>query len=224
MLKNASFFLLLINFSLNTSALGAIQLILEDILGTKGYTDDFCGILLSHSYIFGIFFLLIGAAWVDNSSNYINVSRTASLLYGLTFIAFCASLNFSDIHSLILITNVLVSFGNSIVIPALTQVGLRCAATVLPEATVAAISTAMVQIAGALLINLEGPLKQVSPANNIYGTQLSLFAFIVVLFNVLYAVTFKVPHREDLQQQVSERLSLRNPREILVNEPEPDVP
>lgn len=224
MLSNGSFLLLLLNFSINSSALSALQLIFEDILGAKGYSDVFCGELLSHSYIFGIVFLLIGAAWVDNSSNYIGVSRTASLLYGLTFIGFCASLNYPGIHSVIIVSNVLVSFGNSIVIPALTQVCLRCAATILPEAIVSALSVFMAQSAGAILINLEGPLKSLSSIDNTYGVQLAVFAFLVVLLNLLYAITFKVPCRDQLQQHVSERISLRNPREVLREESEVEVP
>lgn len=218
MLNNRSFVLLLFTLALNTSAVNTIQTFLEDILNSQGYNDDFVGDLLFHSYMFGILFLLIGAAWVDNSSNYVGVSRTSSLIFTLTFIFFCATLNFRDFQTWIIVSNLVVSLGISLSVPALTQVGLRCAATILPEATVSGLIVLITQIGGTLLINTGSPLKSISPSNDSYLSQLSFMAVFVSLLNVLYAIGFKVPHREDLQHQISERISLRNPMEVLRSE------
>lgn len=218
MLNNPSFVLLLFTIALNTSGLQTIQSFLEDILNSQGYNDDFVGDLLFQSYMFGILFLLIGAAWVDNSSNYVGVSRTSSLIFSLTFIFFCATLNFKNLQTWIIVSNLVVSLGISLCIPAITQVGLRCAATILPEATVSGLMVLITQISGTFLINTGHPLKTISPPNDSYLSQLSFMAFIVTISNVLYAISFKVPHREDLQHQISERISLRNPMEVLRSE------
>lgn len=220
MLTNPSYVLLLITISLNTSTIGDLQITLDDILRSHGYSDTFCGLLISHAFIFGIAFSLIGAAWVDNSSNYITVSRMASILYAITYVAFSFSLDFPDIKSVILVTNIFTSFGNSLVIPSLIQVSLRSAASILPEATVAALNLFINQTFAAILLNLEPLMRQVSPRDDEYKTLLISFAILVLLVNLLYSATFKMPKRKNLQEKLDRKhIPLSCSPEILNNEP-----
>lgn len=205
MMTNPSFVTLIITVSLNTSTMNDIQIILDDILRSHGYSDTFCGILISHAFIFGIAFSLIGAAWLDNSSNYITVSRMASVLYGFMFVVFCISLDFPNIKSVILVTNIFASFGNSLVVPALIQVSLRSASSILPEATVAALTLFMNQIFAALLINFEPLMRNLSPQNDEYRVLLVSFGAIVLFVNILYASTFKKPKRKHLKDRLERK-------------------
>lgn len=200
------------------ASISALQLIFDDILTMKGYTDAFCGTLLAHAFIFGIVFSLMGAAWVDNSQNYIAVSRLASIICGVTFVMFCVSLNFPNIKSVILVTNVLSSLGTSLMVPSLTQVCLRSAASILPEATSNAIMNIAALSLTAILINFEGPLERMSSTSNIYQVLLATFSFIVMIVNILYAATFRFPKRERLQQLLGGQIALRCSHQILNND------
>lgn len=219
MLTNPCYVLLLITISLDTSTMNDLQIILDDILRSHGYSDTFCGILISHAFIFGIAFSLIGAAWVDNSSNYITVSRMASVLYAFTFVALCLSLDFPRIKSVILVTNIFASFGNSLVLPALIQVSLRSAASILPEATVAALNLFINQTLAAILINFEPLMRRVSPNEDEYRTLLISFASLVLIVNLLYAITFKKPKRKYLLEKLERKhIALHCSPQILNNE------
>lgn len=199
MLSDLSYSLLLITVSLNTSTLNVEQLVLESILQSQGYLDTFCGTLIAHSYFFGTFFMLMGATWVDNSANYVKVSRIASLICAFSIATFNISILLPDIKSVILVTNVLASFGCSLMYPALLQVSLRSAVTILPEATVAAIVVVLQQCIAGLLMNLLGPLKRLSIDENSYQGPLMIFTSFIVIINISYAAFFEAPSREKLQ-------------------------
>lgn len=213
MMTNPSFILLVLTLSLNMSTLGVEQLVLEDILKTQQYSNSFCGTLIAHSYFFGAFFMLMGGAWIDNSANYVKVSRISSLLCGLSIFLFNVSILIPDIKNMILFTNILAAFGCSLMYPALLQVGLRSAQTILPEATVAAIAIVLQQSLSCILMNLLDSLRKLSPHPNGYQAPMIIFSMIVLFVNILYVTSFKAPSREELQSK------LRNEdRGVLVNE------
>lgn len=214
MMSDLSYMLLLVTLSLNLSALGVTQLNLDDILLAQQYSKSFCGTLIAHSYFFGTFFMLMGATWVDNSANYVKVSRIASVICALSIATFNISVILPNIKSVILVTNVMAAFGCSLMYPALFQVCLRGAATILPEATTAAIIIVLQQIMSAILMNSLSPLKKWSPTSGGYQAPLIIFAFLVMLTNLLYATSFRAPSRDELQA----RLRNYTNRTILVNE------
>lgn len=213
MMSNPSYVLLVITLSLNLSVLGVEQLVLEDILKSQQYTDSFCGTLIAHAYFLGTFFMLIGAAWIDNSANYVKVSRISSVICALSISIFSISIILPNIKSVILVTNVMASFGCSLMYPALLQVSLRSATTILPEATVSAIVMVLQQTISGILMNLLGPLRKLSSTTSGYQAPMIIFSCTLMIVNLLYVTSFKAPSREKLQQ----RLAYNN-RELLVNE------
>lgn len=214
MLSEPNYVLLLITISLNLSTLGVTQLILDDILLTQNYSRNFCGTLVAHSYFLGTFFMLMGAAWVDNSANYVKVSRISSIICALSIATFNISVILPNIKNVILVTNVMAAFGCSLMYPALFQVCLRGAATILPDATVAAIIIILQQLMSGILMNSFAPLKKLSPTPSGYQAPMILFACAVMIVNFLYTTSFRAPRREDLQN----RLQNLGARTILVNE------
>lgn len=213
MMSNPSYVLLVITLSLNLSTLGIEQLVLEDILKSQQYSDSFCGTLIAHAYFFGTFFMLMGAAWIDNSANYVKVSRISSVICALCISMFNISIILPNIKNVILVTNVMASFGCSLMYPALLQVGLRSAVTILPEATVSAIVIVLQQTISGILMNLLGPLRKLSSPSAGYQAPMIIFSCILVIVNVLYVTSFKAPSREQLQRRL-----MSNNRELLVNE------
>lgn len=214
MLTNPHFILLLIEFSINASSIASLQVVLEEILRSNGYSNQFCGTVISQSFILGIIFGLLSATWVDKSSDYVTICRIASLLFATGFTTFCISLNFSDIRSVILVANTFASFGSSLLMPSVIQTTFRCASGILPEATISAISILLTQSLIVLLIYLEGPLQR-SKLSEKYIVLLAFFGSIILLFNILFAFKFKEPDREQLKQKLSARVP-----DILNNEPE----
>lgn len=212
-MTNPSYVLLVITLSLNLSTLGIEQLVLEDILKSVQYSDSFCGTLIAHAYFFGTFFMLMGAAWIDNSANYVKVSRISSLICALCISTFNISIILPNIKNVILVTNVMASFGNSLMYPALLQVGLRSAVTILPEATVTAIVIVLQQTISGILMNLLGPLRKLSSQQSGYEAPMIIFSCISMIVNFLYITSFKAPSREQLQRRL-----VSNNRELLVNE------
>ena len=204
MISNSSYVLLLITLSLNQSTLSVEQLILDDILSTHQYSDAFCGTLIAHAYFFGTFFMLMGAAWVDNSANYVKVSRISSMICALSVVTFNISIILPNIKNVILMTNVMASFGCSLMYPALLQVCIRSAVTILPEATVTAIILVLQQLISGVLMNLLNPLKKLSPSPKGYEAPMIMFACFAMIINLLYATSFKAPSRENLQQRLRE--------------------
>lgn len=201
MMSNASYVLLLITLSLNNSTLNVEQFVLEDILKDQHYSNSFCGTLIAHAYFFGTFFMLMGAAWIDNSANYVKVSRIASALCALSIATFNISIVLPDIKNVILVTNVMASFGCSLMYPALLQVGMRSAVTILPESTVAAIVNVLQNTISTLLMNLMSPLKKLSTG---YQAPLITFACMIMVTNLIYVTYFKAPNREELQRKLRE--------------------
>lgn len=154
-----SYVTLMMTLALNSAVLGCEQLQLEDILKARGYTNPFCGLLISHAYVFGTIFMLIAAAWIDNSTNYVKVSRIACVLCVFSYTTFNISIILPNIKNIIIITNIMTSFGASLMYPALMQVSIRCARGILPEATVSAITVIMQQLLTCGLVNLLDPLR-----------------------------------------------------------------
>lgn len=195
--------------------MGVEQLVLEQILRAQQYSDSFCGTLIAHAYFFGTFFMLMGAAWVDNSANYVKVSRISSIICALSIATFNISIILPNIKNVILVTNVMASFGASLMYPALLQVGLRSAVTILPEATVSAIVIVLQQVISGILMNLFSPLKKLSPTPDGYQAPMVIFSCLITIVNILYVTSFKAPSREELQRKL--RL---DEREILFDEQE----
>lgn len=202
MLSDPNYVLLIFTLALNCSTLGVTQLVLEDILQSNHYTNSFCGTLIAHAYFFGTFFMLMGAAWVDNSANYVKVSRIASIICAISIMTFNISIILPDIKSVILVTNVMASFGTSLMYPALFQVCLRSATTILPEGTVAAIIFVLLQILSSILMNSFSPLRKLSTQPAGYQAPMIIFACIVMIINLLYATSFRAPSREELQTRL----------------------
>lgn len=202
MMSNPSYVLLVITLSLNLSTLVVEQLVLDQILRAQNYSDSFCGTLIAHAYFFGTFFMLMGAAWVDNSANYVKVSRIASVMCALSIATFNISIIVPNIKNVIIVTNVMASFGCSIMYPALFQVSLRSAVTILPEATVAAIIIVLQQTISGILMNLLGPLRKLSTENG-YQAPMIIFACILMIMNIMYVSSFKAPSREELRQKLT---------------------
>lgn len=203
MMSNPSYVLLMLNLAMNQSTLGTEQLVLDDILRSQNYTDSFCGTLIAHSYFFGTFFMLMGAAWVDNSANYVKVSRISSILCALGIVTFNISIILPDIKNVILVTNVMASFGCSLMYPSLFQVGLRSATTILPEATVSALNIVLIQIIQFILMNVLSPLEKLSYTNpKGYQAPMIIFSFIIMIMNIFYVTYFTAPSREELQRKV----------------------
>lgn len=216
MMSNPSYTLLVLTLSLNLSTLNVEQLVLEDILRSQNYSDSFCGTLIAHAYFFGTFFMLMGAAWIDNSANYVKVSRISSIICALSIATFSISIILPNIKNVILVTNVMASFGTSLMYPALLQVSLRSAVTILPEATVTAIVIVLQQIMSGVLMNLLNPLKKLSPTpGGGYQAPLIIFSCAIVMINFIYVTSFKAPSRESLQRKLRS-----NEREIIINEEE----
>lgn len=213
MMSNPSFVLLVVTLSMNLSVLGVEQLNLDNIIGAQRYTDSFCGTLIAHSQFFGTFFMLMGAAWVDNSANYVKVSRISSIICALSIATFNISILLPDIKNVILVTNVMAAFGCSLMYPALLQVGLRSAMTILPEATVSAIAIVFQQIFSIIVSNLLNPLEKLSEKRDIYQAPMIIFSCFVILINFLYVTSFKAPSREELQRQLR-----FNDRELMVDD------
>lgn len=213
MLSNPSYVLLLLTLSINTSVLNAEQLVLESILKTQQYSDSFCGTLIAHAYFFGTFFMLMGAAWVDNSANYVKVSRISCVISALSIATFSISIILPNIKNVILVTNAMASFGCSLMYPALFQVALRSANSILPEATVAAIIVILQQSSSAGLMNLFGPLRALSPTPGGYQAPMLIFSCIVILINFLYVTSFRAPSREELQRRLRS-----DDRELIVDQ------
>lgn len=214
MMSDPNYVLLLLTLSLNCSTLGVTQFVLEDILQAQGYSNSFCGTLIAHSYFFGTFFMLMGAAWVDNSANYVKVSRISSIICALSIATFNISILLPNIKNVILVTNVMAAFGCSLMYPALFQVCLRGAASILPEATVAAIIIVLQQLLLGILMNSFSPLKKISSTPGGYQAPMIIFACFVMIINLLYATSFRAPSREELQN----RLLSSGSRTVLVNE------
>lgn len=219
MLTTPSYILLVLTLSLNLSTSNVEQLVLNEILIASNYEDSFCGTLIAHSYFFGTFFMLMGAAWVDNSANFVKVSRISSVMCALSIATFNISIILPDIKNVIIVTNVMASFGTSIMYPALMQVSLRSAVSILPEATVTAIVIVSQQIISALLMNLLSPLRRFSPDSSSetskagYQAPMILFACLLMIVNILYVSSFTAPSREYLQS----KLRLKEDREVIVD-------
>lgn len=214
MLSNPSYVMLILTLAINTQSLGIVQLELENILKGQQYTNSFCGTLIAHSYFFGTFFMLMGAAWVDNSANYVKVSRIASIICALSIATFNISVLLPNIKNVILVTNVMAAFGCSLMYPALFQVCVRGAATILPEATVAALIIVTQQLMSGVLLNCLTPLQKWSPTPDGYQAPMIIFACVLMIVNFLYTTSFRAPSREELQT----RLRNYGSRTILVNE------
>lgn len=212
-MSNPSFVLLIITLSMNLSILGVEQLNLDNILDAQRYSDSFCGTLIAHSQFFGTFFMLMGAAWVDNSANYVKVSRISSIICALSVATFNISIILPDIKNVILVTNVMAAFGCSLMYPALLQVGLRSAVTILPEATVSAIAIVFQQIFSIIVSNLLNPLEKLSEKRDIYQAPMIIFSCFVILINFLYVTSFTAPGREELQRRLR-----FNDRELMVDD------
>lgn len=208
LLTNPFFIMLLAEFSLNVSATSSIQIVLEDILRRNGYSDTFCGLVLAQVFIFGIIFALLSATWIDKSSNYATISRMSSLLVALGFTTFCISLNFSDIRAVILVANTMTTFGSSILVPSLIQVTFKSASGILPEANVSAILVLTSQAMTTFLIYLEGPLKSAAPSKskNQYSVLLATFSAMILLINFVFAIKFREPDRDKMQQRLTTRV------------------
>lgn len=214
-MTNPSYLLLVLTLALNLSTLGVEQLVLDDILRSQNYSDSFCGTLIAHAYFFGTFFMLMGAAWVDNSANFVKVSRISSVLCALGIVTFNISIILPNIKNVILVTNVMASFGCSLMYPSLFQVGLRCATTILPEATVSAIVIFSQQMIQALLMNILSPLEKLSYTDpKGYQAPMIIYSCIIMIVNVLYVTYFRAPNREELQR----RLRLDDRESIIHNE------
>lgn len=202
MISDPNYVLLLFALTLNLSTLGVTQIVLEDILQSNQYSNSFCGTLIAHAYFFGTFFMLMGAAWVDNSANYVKVSRIASVICAISIATFNISIILPNIKSVILVTNVMASFGCSLMYPALFQVCIRSATTILPEATVSATIIVLQQILSGILMNSFSPLKRLSPTPSGYQAPMLLFAGIVMIINIIYATSFRPPSRDELQEKL----------------------
>lgn len=202
MMTHPSYLMLMITLALNNSALAVEQLVLEDVLRVQHYSDSFCGILIAHAYFFGTVFLLIGGFWIDNSANYIKVSRISSMFYGVGFAVFNISLLYPNSKNVIIATNIFVSLGSSVMYPALFQVCVRCAMTIFSEATVGAICIVLQQATSGPMMMLLTPLKKLSPASNIYQTPLVAFLLVLMLLNILYSALFKAPGRDELHNRL----------------------
>lgn len=201
-MSNSSYILLVITLSLNVSILNVEQLVLEDILKSQNYSNNFCGTLIAHAYFFGTFFMLMGAAWIDNSANYVKVSRISSIICALSIAVFNISVILPNIKNVILVTNVMASFGCSLMYPALFQVSLRSAVSILPEATVSAIVIILQQIFSCFAMNLLIPLKKLSHPHDGYQAPMIIFACIIIIINLMYVTSFKAPSREELQRRL----------------------
>lgn len=223
MLSNPSYVLLLLTIAINLSIINVEQLELDNILRIQQYSNDFVGTIIAQAYFFGTFFMLMGGAWVDNSANYVKVSRISCIICGFSLVFFNMSILLPNIKNVILVSNVVASFGCSLMYPALFQVGLRSALTVLPEATVAAIIVVLQQTLSGVLMNLLGPLKSLSVKSTGYQAPLLIFSCISMLVNFLYATSFVAPSREelrkrlgadDLEQIISEEQASNNPTQV----------
>ncbi|KAG9509257.1 Solute carrier family 49 member A3, partial [Fragariocoptes setiger] len=201
MMTDISYLMLHLTLAINIALINVEQLQLEDILKAQDYSDSFCGTLIAHSYFFGIFFMLIAAFWIDNSSNITKVSRISAILCGLSIIAFNVSMLFPDIRSIILATNIMTSFGSSLLYPALMQVAIRCANGILAEATVSSVALAFQQILMSLLVNLISPLSRMSDTSP-YLYPMIVFLTITSVVNTIYVVFFTVPNKARLQEKI----------------------
>lgn len=200
LMTHPSFLLALFTLTLNYGTLTVTQYVLEEILTAQKYTDNFCGTLIAHAYFFGTFFMLMSAAWIDNSANYVKVSRISCIIAALCISTFNISIILPNIKNVILVTNTMASFGASLMNPALLQVILRSAVSVLPVATTSAIVIVLQQSAMSIFMNLLKPLRSLS--NDGYEAPMIIFSCLLMIFNILYATSFKAPSREDLYRRV----------------------
>lgn len=158
--------------------------------------------------------MLMAAAWIDNSANYVKVSRISSMLCALSIVTFNISILIPNIKDVILVTNVMASFGCSLMYPALLQVCLRGAATILPEATVSAMIIVFQYTMAGILMNFVSPLKKLSTPHNGYQAPMIISACMIMIVNLFYTTSFKATSREELQA----RLEQSGNRTVLVNE------
>lgn len=214
MMTNPSYVLLLAALTINCSIVNATHVVLEDILRMQQYSNTFCGKLIAHRFFFSLFFMIMGAVWVDNSANYVKFGRISAVLCAVSTVAFNISIIIPNIKTVILVTNVMVAFGGSLMYPALFQMCLRGAATILPEATVAAITVIAQQLLAGILMNSFGPLKKMSPSPDGYQAPMIIFACVVMIVNFLYATSFRAPNRDELYA----RLGNSEDRAFLVEE------
>lgn len=169
MLNQPHFILLLLTLTVNLSVASSQQLLLEDILKVQDYSNSVCGTLIAHAYLFGTFFMLIGAAWLDASPNHVRISKISAAANAIFLVMFNLSLLKPNIKSILIVTNLLSSFGTSIMYPSLFQVAIKSAMGILPEATVSALTTITQQILAVLFLNLLTGLKKITKWSNYSG-------------------------------------------------------
>lgn len=214
MLSQPSFLLVLLTYSFNISVTTAYVTFLEDIMRAQNYSNKFCGLLIAQNYLFGTFFLFIGAIWIDKSSNYINLSRYIVMIVAAAFVGFFLSIIRPDNQYIILVANTLNSFGGSLMCLAIIQVAIRSASTILPEATVMATLKVPMQMLTAILINFIALTRRLSPAYNTYLVPMVALSILAIAINHTYAAFFKFPSREELQSKLRARTGGKTHEEV----------
>lgn len=192
----------MLKMATDLTAISVVQINLQDVLSKQHYSDSFCGILIAHGYFFGIFFSIIGATFVDNASNYILVSRITSIVYSVTLAVFYVSLLLPDIALIIVATNIVAALGISVMTPAATQLSLRSAITILPEASVSALLVILCQSSSTILLYFMEPLKSLSRNPGEYDAPILILVSAVVVINLAFALFFRMPNRFKLQNKL----------------------
>lgn len=200
MITCPQYLLVLFVATVNNANLNVLFSFLEDVLKQSGYSNEFCGDLISIFFLFGIPASFLTALLVDYSGYFLISSRIACIVHPIFFTAFSYVIQTGNQHAIIVVCCFLFSGSMGMVVQSLIQVQLR--AGIFAESYVMAMSYIILGLVTIIMCSIFKPLRDLSPDDNKNVFPLNTFSLLNITANIIYVFIFRLPNKDKLKRKL----------------------
>lgn len=168
----------------------------------SGYSNAFCGDLISVFFIVGIPASFFAALAVDYSGKFVLASKLASLIHPIFFLAFSLVIQSPGQKGLIVICCLLLSLSMGLAVQSFIQVQLRASTGIIAGSSIMAMANIILGLVFTSMCSIFKPLRHLSPVGHEDIVPLNTFAIFNIIANFIYVLIFNMPDREVLKNKM----------------------
>lgn len=194
--------LVLFTATVNNATINVLFSFLEVVLKESGYSNAFCGDLISMFFILGIPASFLAALMVDYSGKFVLASKLAALIHPLCFLAFSLAIQAPGQNSLILLCCFLLSLSMGLTVQSFIQVQLRASNGIIAGSSIMAMSNLILGLVFTSMCYIFKPLRDLSPRGHENVAPLNTFAIFNLSANFIYVLIFNLPDKLELRNKM----------------------
>lgn len=218
--------LVLFTATVNNATINVLFSFLEVVLKKTGYSNTFCGDLISMFFIVGIPASFLVAIVVDYSGKFVLASKLAALIHPIFFLAFSLLIQLPNKSVPIVLCCLLLSLSMALTVQSFIQVQLRASNGIIAGDSVMATSNLILGLVFTFMCYIFKPLRNLSPPDRLDMVPLDTFALFNVTSNLVYVLLFSLPDKAHLsnkmrcltQKQKQQSINIESKKKLSINQ------